>query len=172
VKVVIEMPKGSQDKAEIDKETGTLIVDRTLDVKVPYNYGFIVNTLAQDGDALDAFVLGSKLDGLTELDAIPIGVFLCLDQGVPDHKILAVPWTERDQDVERSISDIAKYLSSYKPGFEVLEYTNDIMRTLGIIKSSRLHRAKPIYRHETLGWRRLIGVFILAGFIWLLSRLS
>lgn len=169
MKVVIEMPKGTTDKAEIDKETGTLRIDRKLHVKCPFNYGFIKDTLAEDGDALDVFVLGPELPGLTEIEVIPVGVFLCADQGVSDHKVLAVPYGDAYDD--QALIDIMDYLTTYKPGFEVMEWTADTLYTLRVIRKTRIHRVKPIYQHETLGWKKFLGLFVLAGIIWLIDRL-
>ena len=70
--VVIEIPKGSKNKYELDKETGLLRLDRTLysAVYYPANYGFIPRTFCDDGDPLDALVLGQEpVHPLTMVDA-------------------------------------------------------------------------------------------------------
>ena len=89
----IEIPKGSKVKYELDKETGLLKVDRILfsAVHYPANYGFIPRTYCDDGDPLDALVLGQEpVHPLTIVEARPIGVMRMRDEKGLDDKILAV----------------------------------------------------------------------------------
>lgn len=94
VPVVIEIPKGSRNKYELDKETGRLKFDRMLfsAVHYPSDYGFIEDTLAEDGDPLDALVLvwEPTFPGCL-IDARPIGLFKMWDEKGRDEKILCVP---------------------------------------------------------------------------------
>jgi inorganic pyrophosphatase len=94
VTVFIEIPKGSRNKYEYDPEMKRLRFDRTLfsAVHYPSDYGFIPDTLAQDGDALDALVLVSEptFPGCI-IDAKPVGLFKMSDEKGPDEKILCVP---------------------------------------------------------------------------------
>ena len=93
VEVIVEIPKGSRNKYEIDHRTGELWLDRHLFTATTYpaDYGFVPNTLAEDGDPLDVLVL---LDEPTvpgcHVRARPIGVFWMTDEKGPDAKILAV----------------------------------------------------------------------------------
>src|SRR5688500_12051682 len=90
---VIEIPRGSNVKYELDKATGLLRLDRILysAVHYPANYGFIPQTLAEDDDPLDVLVLcQEKLDPLTLVSARAIGLMTMIDSGKRDHKILAV----------------------------------------------------------------------------------
>jgi len=90
---VIEIPLGSTVKYELDKDTGLLRVDRILysAVYYPANYGFIPQTLAEDGDPLDVLVLCQEaVAPLTLLRARAIGLMTMLDGGKRDHKVLAV----------------------------------------------------------------------------------
>lgn len=90
---VIEIPKGSSVKYELDKKTGLLRMDRMLysAVYYPSNYGFIPQTLAEDDDPLDVLVLcQEKVQPLTLVNARAIGLMSMLDAGKRDHKILAV----------------------------------------------------------------------------------
>lgn len=171
MRVVIEMPAGTQDKAEIDKETGRLVVDRKLLVPCPFNYGFITETLAEDGDALDVFVLGQSVPGLTEIDAAPVGIFYCKDQGVNDHKVLAVPYEQpaTQAELEHAVLMISKYLAIYKKGFEVQYYTDNVLATMRVIRRNRLHKQMPVYQHETLGWKRFVSLLVFAGLVALAS---
>jgi len=91
--VVIEIPKGSKNKYELDKETGLLKLDRVLysAVHYPANYGFIPRTFCEDGDPLDALVLGQEpVNPLTMMDARAIGVMRMRDEKGLDDKIIAV----------------------------------------------------------------------------------
>jgi inorganic pyrophosphatase len=90
---VVEIPKGSSIKYELDKKTGLLKMDRVLHSAVyyPANYGFIPQTLAEDDDPLDVLVLcQEKVNPLTLVNARAIGVMSMVDSGKLDHKILAV----------------------------------------------------------------------------------
>jgi inorganic pyrophosphatase len=94
VSVMIEIPKGSRNKYELDKTTGRLKFDRMLfsAVHYPSDYGFIQDTLAEDGDPLDALVLvwEPTFPGCL-IDARPIGLFKMWDEKGRDEKILCVP---------------------------------------------------------------------------------
>jgi inorganic pyrophosphatase len=90
---VIEIPMGSSVKYELDKETGLLRVDRILysAVYYPANYGFIPQTLAEDGDPLDVLVLCQEaVAPLTLVKARAIGLMTMIDSGKKDHKVLAI----------------------------------------------------------------------------------
>lgn len=94
---VIEIPKGSKCKYELDKYTGLLRLDRVLytSTHYPANYGFIPRTYADDGDPLDVLVLCSEaIYPLTLIRVYPIGVMRMLDSGKMDDKIIAVPFSD------------------------------------------------------------------------------
>ena len=119
---IIEMPQGCILKYEVNKEDGSLMVDRMLNQPVPYNYGYFPGTLQNDGDPLDVFVIGNiPIHPLTKVRVELIGVLKCMDNGVEDDKILAI--IEGDETGSRHIgTDIVRsYLTSYKKGFEILE---------------------------------------------------
>ena len=91
---VVEISKGSKKKYELDKETGTIILDRILytSTHYPANYGFIPRTYADDLDPLDVLILCSEpLDPLTLVRCYPIGVIRMIDSGHHDDKIIAIP---------------------------------------------------------------------------------
>ena len=93
VPVVIEVPKGSKNKYELDKDSGLLRLDRVLfsSVQYPANYGFIPQTWCDDNDPLDVLVLGQEpVVPLAIMVAKPIGVLKMLDQDEADDKIIAV----------------------------------------------------------------------------------
>ena len=94
---VIEIPKGSKCKYELDKYTGLLKLDRILytSTHYPANYGFIPRTYADDGDPLDVLVLCSEpIYPLTLMRVYPIGVMRMVDGGKMDDKIIAVPFSD------------------------------------------------------------------------------
>ncbi|UJR81874.1 inorganic diphosphatase [Sandaracinus amylolyticus] len=91
--VVIEIPKGSKVKYELDKPSGMLRVDRVLysAVHYPANYGFLPRTYCDDGDPLDVLVLGNEsVYPLSIMRARAIGVMRMADEGKGDDKIIAV----------------------------------------------------------------------------------
>ncbi len=91
--VVIEVPKGSRNKYELDKEAGFIRLDRVLysAVHYPANYGFVPRTLCDDGDPLDALVLGQEaVHPLVVVQARAVGVMHMRDDKGDDHKIIAV----------------------------------------------------------------------------------
>jgi len=90
---VIEIPKGSKAKYELDKKSGLIKMDRILfsSVQYPANYGFIPRSYCEDNDPLDILVLGQESAvPLCIMRAKPIGVMKMLDQGEADDKIIAV----------------------------------------------------------------------------------
>jgi inorganic pyrophosphatase len=97
VNVIIEVPVGGEPiKYEMDKEAGTLVVDRFLytSMRYPGNYGFVPHTLSEDGDPLDVLVCNQRgiVPGAV-LAVRPVGVLLMQDEAGGDEKIIAVPVT-------------------------------------------------------------------------------
>lgn len=90
---VIEVPRGSKNKYELDKKSGLIKVDRVLfsSVHYPANYGFFPQTLGDDHDPLDVLVLGQEPTvPLSIVRAKPIGLMKMIDQGEGDDKVIAV----------------------------------------------------------------------------------
>jgi inorganic pyrophosphatase len=95
VNVIIEVPIGGEPiKYEMDKESGTLFVDRFLytPMRYPGNYGFVPHTLSDDGDPIDVLVANTRpiIPGAV-INVRPIGVLMMEDDGGGDEKIIAVP---------------------------------------------------------------------------------
>jgi len=95
VNVIIEVPLGGQPiKYELDKEAGTLVVDRFLHTPMSYpgNYGFVPHTLSEDGDPIDVLVCNTRplVPGCV-INVRPIGVMLMEDNSGQDEKVIAVP---------------------------------------------------------------------------------
>lgn len=92
-RAVIEIPKGSSNKYELDKPTGMLKLDRVLSSAVyyPANYGFVPRTFAEDDDPLDVLVFSEEnIPPLCVCEARAVGLMTMIDDGQPDHKIVAV----------------------------------------------------------------------------------
>ena len=109
VPAVIEVPKGSKTKYELDKKSGLLRVDRILfsSVHYPANYGFIPQTYCDDKDPLDILVLGQDpVVPLAIMWAKPIGVMKMVDQGETDDKIIAVHAHDPEYSHYNSIDDL------------------------------------------------------------------
>jgi len=95
VNVIIEVPLGGQPiKYEMDKEAGTLVVDRFLYTPMSYpgNYGFVPHTLSDDGDPIDVLVVNTRelVPGCV-INVRPVGVLIMEDNAGQDEKVIAVP---------------------------------------------------------------------------------
>jgi inorganic pyrophosphatase len=125
VNCVIELPRGSRNKSELDKKSGLLRLDRVLysAVYYPANYGFVPRTYWDDGDPLDILVLGQEtIDPLTIVTARPIGVMQMIDQNEEDDKVISV--MERDpmmKDIfdlsqlpEHQLNELQRFFEDYK----------------------------------------------------------
>ena len=123
--VVVEIPKGSKLKYEIDKRTGMLMLDRVLysSVHYPANYGFLPQSHADDGDPLDVLVLMQEpLLPLTIVRARAIGGFRMRDDKGIDDKIVAVsthdPWfcdyTDQSQLPAHIMREVQRFFEDYK----------------------------------------------------------
>ncbi|MBQ8430722.1 MAG: inorganic diphosphatase [Clostridia bacterium] len=109
---VIEIPMGSKNKYELDKETGMLYLDRVLytSTHYPFNYGFIPLTHCDDGDPLDVFVVCSQsIDPLCLVKCKPIGCVTMLDGGKKDYKLLAVPVGDPMYNSIKDVSELPKH---------------------------------------------------------------
>ncbi|MCZ6174489.1 inorganic diphosphatase [Campylobacter ureolyticus] len=113
INAVIEIPYGSNVKYEIDKTSGAVVVDRVLYSAVfyPANYGFVPNTLADDGDPADILVINEyPLQAGSVIPCRLIGVLVMEDEAGMDEKLLAVPVSKIDPrfDDIKSIDDLPK----------------------------------------------------------------
>lgn len=110
---VIEIPKGSKIKYELDKETGLIKLDRILytSTHYPANYGLIPRTYADDGDPLDVLVLCSEtLYPMTLVRCYPIGVIRMIDSGRHDDKIIAIPFDDPNYNTYKDIEEVPKHV--------------------------------------------------------------
>ncbi len=110
---VIEISKGSKLKYELDKETGIMRLDRILytSTHYPANYGFIPRTYAEDNDPLDVLVICSEpIDSMTLVDVYPIGVITMVDSGSNDEKIIAIPHSDPNYNMYKSVFDLPSHI--------------------------------------------------------------
>ena len=134
---VIEIPKGSKNKYEMDKQTGMLILDRVLysAVHYPANYGFIPRTYCDDGDPLDVLALGQEpVHPLCLVRCRPIGVITMADEKGQDDKIIAVQSDDPEFNHFRDISELPahklKELQRFFLDYKVLEHKEVRIETL------------------------------------------
>ena len=158
--VIIEIPKGSKNKYELDKETGLLRLDRVLysSVHYPADYGFIPRTFCDDGDPLDALVLGQEpVYPLTIVEARAVGVMRMRDEKGIDDKIVAVSvhdpafadYTDKDQLPAHVLRQVRRFFEDYK----ALEHKQVIVEDmLGPAEALRIIReALELYRRLRRG---------------------
>lgn len=110
---VIEIPKGSKKKYELDKETGCLMLDRILHTSTHYpaNYGFIPRTYGDDNDPLDVLLICSEqIEPMTLVRAYPIGVISMIDSGRKDDKIIAVPFSDPYYNMYHDIGELPDHV--------------------------------------------------------------
>ena len=125
---LIEISQGSKAKYEIDKETGLLLLDRVIhsSFHYPVNYGFIPQTLGDDGDPLDILVICSEsIQPLCLVEATVIGNMQMIDNGEKDDKIIAVASKDPTVNHYTDIRDLPKHfiavLKNYFEQYKVLE---------------------------------------------------
>jgi inorganic pyrophosphatase len=135
--VIVEIPKGSTNKYELDKETGLLRLDRVLysAVYYPADYGFIPRTYCDDGDPLDALVLGQEpVYPLTIVQARAVGVMRMRDDKGVDDKIVAVSvrdpsfegYTDKGQLPSHVLRQVQRFFQDYK----VLEHKQVVIEDM------------------------------------------
>ncbi len=128
VNAIIEIPQGSRAKYEVDKETGLLKLDRVIysSFHYPINYGFIPQTLGQDGDPLDILVFCSQsIQTLCLVEANVIGNMQMVDQGQVDDKIIAVAAQDPSVNHIKTVKELPPHfiaeLRNYFEQYKVLE---------------------------------------------------
>ena len=155
--VVIEIPRGSKVKYELDKVTGMLRVDRILysSVHYPANYGFIPRSYCDDGDPLDVLVLGyESVQPLSIMQAKAIGVMQMLDEGKMDDKIIAIPTTDpafnEYTDINQLPSHMQREIKRFFEDYKALENKEVVVERFGGSKQAHqiLLDAFALYRRE------------------------
>jgi inorganic pyrophosphatase len=110
--VIIEIPKGSKNKYEIDKATGLIALDRAMYTAqdYPFDYGFVPRTLWDDGDALDVVVLTTyPLASGILVRVRAVGLMHMVDGGEADEKIIAVPAEDPRFNEVQDLDDVNKH---------------------------------------------------------------
>lgn len=112
INVIIEIPRGSKNKYEIDKETGLIKLDRAMRTAqdYPFDYGFMPRSYWEDGDALDVVVLTTyPLHPGILVEARPVGIMKMIDGGDSDDKIISVPKDDPRWDNVKDLKDVNPY---------------------------------------------------------------
>ena len=138
---VIEIPKGSNMKYELDKKTGLLSLDRVLFTATyyPLNYGFISRTYGDDNDPLDVLLLCSQpIQPMTIVRSYPIGVMYMDDGGKGDEKIIAIPYSEPTYMGYTDVKELPKHI------FEELKHFFSVYKQLESKKTDVKEIGGPI----------------------------
>ena len=112
INVIVEINKGSKNKYEIDKETGMIALDRVAHTAqdFPFDYGFVPQTLWDDGDALDVIMLTTyPLQPGILIRVRPVAIMHMIDDGDSDDKIIAVPVNDPRWDNIKNLNDINEH---------------------------------------------------------------
>ncbi len=156
-RAVIEIPKGSKIKYELDKATGLLWLDRVLHsaVHYPANYGFLPRTYCEDGDPLDVLVLGQEpVVPLCILRARAIGVMAMSDEKGRDDKVIAVHVDDPEYAHYRDISELPphrlKELERFFLDYKVLENKAVTVEHMGgrVDAENAVREAAALYREK------------------------
>ena len=125
---IIEIPRDSNNKYEIDKTTGLISLDRANFSSAPYpfDYGFVPRTLWEDGDPLDVVVISTyPLHPGILVEVRPVGVMRMIDEGESDYKILSVPVHDKRWDDVNDLKDINQHrLEEFKHFFLTYKVLN------------------------------------------------
>ena len=157
VPAIIEVPKGSQIKYELDKKSGLVKIDRVLysAVHYPANYGFIPQSFCDDNDPLDILVLGQvSVAPLSIMRAKPIGVMKMIDGGEADDKIIAVhqddPEYAHYNHIDQLPPHTLKMLRQFFEDYKILEHKEVKIETfLGPVEAKNIIlTALKLYQDE------------------------
>ncbi len=113
INVIIEIPKGSKNKYELDKETGLIVLDRAMHTSqdYPFDYGFMPQSHWEDGDPLDVVVLTTYPLACGVLVKVrPVGIINMVDDGDSDAKIIGVPEKDPRFDHILDLDDVNKHV--------------------------------------------------------------
>lgn len=154
---LVEIPKGSKNKYELDKKTGYIRLDRILYTSnvYPANYGFIPLTYAEDEDPLDVVILMSEpVMPLTEVHCRPIGILKMTDQGSIDEKIVAVcpedPFYNNFHDIKDLPQHIFDEMSYFFETYKVLEGKQTSVTSIEGVQEAKdtIERCLKMFQHK------------------------
>ncbi len=115
MKAMVECVKGTYEKYEIAPNGASFILSRKLKCKWITNYGFVPGTLQHDGDELDAYIIGKGLKQGEVVDALPIALIYCIDNGKVDNKLVCAAPTA-GKNIKRLVDKIVRFIAKYKRG--------------------------------------------------------
>jgi len=149
--VIVEIPKGSKNKYEIDKETGLIALDRVMHTSqdMPFDYGFVPQTLWEDGDPLDVVILTTyPLHPGILVKVRPVGMMDMVDDGESDVKIIAVPVKDPRFAEIKDLSDVNKHtlkeMEHYFTTYKKLQNKEVVIKGFGDKKSAMDAFAKAV----------------------------
>ncbi len=149
--VIIETPKGSHNKYEIDKDTGLIKLDRANYNSSPYpfEYGFVPQTLWDDGDALDVMLLATyPLFPGALVVARPVALMEMTDTGDQDNKIVAVPVDDQRWDDIKDVADLNQHsLKEFKHFFESIKLLRHKPGAVIVHGFKPMDEAKTAFKH-------------------------
>ncbi len=132
---IVEIPKGSKNKYEIDKKTGLIKLDRAMKTSqdYPFDYGFAPQTYWEDGDALDVIILSTfPLSVGVLVEVRPVAVMRMIDSGESDDKIIAVPVSDPRWDETNDLNDINPHtIKEIKHFFETYKSIDNKVVSVG-----------------------------------------
>ncbi|MBU0757142.1 MAG: inorganic diphosphatase [Nanoarchaeota archaeon] len=155
--MIVEIPKDSMNKYELDKETGMLVLDRVLysSVHYPGNYGFIPQTLWEDGDPMDVLVLGTtSVYPMTIVKVRPIGIMGMIDNLSRDDKIIAVPAEDPRFDDHKDVKDVPSHrLKEIEHFFRIYKELQNVLVKVVEMKGRKdaeaaIKRSVELYRKK------------------------
>lgn len=151
INMIVEIPKGSKNKYEIDKETGLIALDRVMHTSqdMPFDYGFVPQTLWEDGDPLDVVLLTTyPLHPGILVRVRPVGMMDMVDDGESDVKIIAVPVKDPRFAEIQDLSDVNKHtlkeMEHYFTTYKKLQNKEVVIKGFGDKKAAMDAFAKAV----------------------------
>lgn len=154
---IIEIPRGSKNKYEIDKETGIIALDRAMHTAqdYPVDYGFVPQTLWDDGDALDVAIITTyPLHPGILVRVRPVGIFKVIDAGESDDKVIGVPADDprfdEVKDIENVNKHIIKEIQHFLETYKKIQNKTVVVNGVGTAEEAKeaFDRSQKMYREK------------------------